>query len=221
MDFIGMIRSFFGLFGDFGRWIARNWKLVVFLLLLLMLAGSITALVHFYRQNEFHKAESERRFDNVAELYKTAGKFTQELEYTRDEVERIPVLDSTIKAQAKLLGIKPKRIVEYHEIQGETKYVYRDRIDTLEIFGDVFRSMPIKGGCITGNVYWMLGEDSANVDLVNKTDLSVTAYQEQPKNWFWRGRWNKSKWPVVTEVRNNCDTAMKWTKNLNLVIRKK
>lgn len=196
-------------------YIVRNWKwFAIIFLIVLLTAGAITIKILHARMQHF-KESSIRNRQNTVELLRPPSKIVNTVSMTRSEVKNSQMIDSLVRHYSRELAKKPKTITKIHEIQGETVYINTVQIDT--VYGGI--SVPVNQGCISGYVSVLAGSDSAEINLKNNVDLSIVGYRKRPKNWFTKFKWNSNKWPVETQITNNCDTAMKWIKNLDINIK--
>jgi len=202
------------------KFFRENWKLIIGIILILLFLAMGAAIYWLYSENEFNKAESKRHEKNSQIYFEKASERVQTFTVTPNEAKNNATIDSLKTAYATLVDTKPKFITKIHEIKGETIYRDTGRIEIIMIGQDVFQSIPIKDKCFTGMAYWQAGEDTAMVSVENKIDLGIIGYQVRPKNWFINFKWNPRKWETEAIIINNCDTNMKWTKNLSIEIKK-
>jgi hypothetical protein len=222
-------------YGELIAFVLKNWKWVAMAVMTVVIAVLIS-LVRLNSKRAYEaELNSQRYFSSLSDLSREAGKFSQKVDLSLKEIKRIPQLDSMLREQAKELGIKNKQIDYLMRIKGKT--VYRDCVivyrDTQYIDGEPvdFVTIPVKWGCSDGKVRWQVGSDTALVEGVSKTDLSITGYREHSKGWlgrdmgrFFTFRWKllgSDKWDSKVLVVNKCDTIQKWEQNLILNVKQK
>lgn len=122
---------------------------------------------------------------------------------------------------AKREGIKENRIrnitnvgvkIEYRDtgiVQTDT--VYKDNVPFIE-YQYIVDTSCFKFGFYTNSEIWPRVVTNLDVEM----EYAQVEYSIKPKNWFWKLRWNKNKWPKESRVYINCGELIK---NINTEIK--
>lgn len=122
---------------------------------------------------------------------------------------------------AKKEGIKQGRIrnitnvgvkIEYRDtgiVQTDT--IYKDSVPFIE-YQCIVDTSCFKFGFYTNSEIWPRIVTNLDVEM----EYAQVEYSIKPKNWFWKLRWNKNKWPKEKRVYVNCG---KLIKNINTEIK--
>lgn len=186
------------------EWVLKKLpEIIVFIIFLIIMAFAL------YTLKKKQKAELNRLNNNVSELIKEPSSNSQNID-TKDIGEFISyTMDSILKANS----IKVKNVERIHEIHS-----YSTHIDTsyVQFSRDTTHTLNMTQGCVT--LHQIFRNDSVLTEITNNTRIGIVDYREKPKNWFWKFKWDRSKWPVNTKIYNMCDTQQVY--QFNRVVKK-
>lgn len=165
-----------------------------------------------HNRKEHFKAESMRNEANTSNLLLPPSAQVQLVELTKTQIKQNKAIKKTFDSLALEMKVRPKNVKEIHQIRGETIIHHTTKIDTIIIEGKKSITAEYKNECLNAKV--VMG-DSAEWDIKQKISLDIIATRDKPKNWFWRGLWNKNKWGVSIDIVTPCD-SVRFSKNIKI-----
>jgi len=188
------------------------WPLVKKLWPYIVISALIAVIWVLHNRKEHFKEESRRNEANTNNLLLPPSAQVQLVELTKAQIRQNKAIKHTFDSLALELKVKPKNVKEIHQIRGETIIHHTTKIDTVIIENKEALTAEYESECLSAKVVL---SDSAQWDIKQKIALDIVATRDKPKNWFWRGLWNKNKWGVSIDIVTPCDSVT-FTKNIKL-----
>lgn len=156
------------------------------------------------------KKETEIYKKNTYELRKSKTEIANTLILTSKELKKLyPKIDSF----AKVNNILTKDLKEIHSIKYQIGSSKTSKTDTIRKDKFIYLETPLNDyqltwyfdhGCFQSFVNYDPNTQQAIDTLFGEIEINRTISMIRPKFWFWKLKWNKSKWETETKVVSNC-----------------
>jgi hypothetical protein len=182
-----------------------------------IIAGLLLLLISIYKQFAFVRDLKEQHNAEKTELIYENKNLVQEISMSKSDFQKRESKSANIIDS---LNKQLKNVKSVHIIKTETQYKWREKFvylkgDTTYIETDCDFSFGSFGmqkdtGCIsilayTNNDIWPMFE----FEVTNKNELYIIAERVRPYRAFWRLKWNRNKWAILTDVYSPCGEVNK------------
>jgi len=193
----------------------KSGHIALILLIIALLSGASNYFL--FRQWKQEKDAHRVTKVNFHNALQSNAAITKEYTVSRREFKaRFELLADSLKQS----GNEIKRLISLHRLE----YVYRldtvlvPDIDTVyqPLYTPMRRTWTLAKKCIQIQAALLDNSDSLNVSLSGAIPINISIARKAPEHWFWRFKWNKSKWPIETEVSTPCELEIKENVKYNL-----
>lgn len=153
---------------------------------------------------------------NFYELRRTTDKTAQEITLNKKQFE---ASFTNLSDSLKMQGFKIKNLLGLHQI------VYRYLIDTVVITDTIeieagksgaIYEWNYEGKCVSAIFSVSDSLTGGRFQISGTVPIDIIMQIDRPNRWFWRGLWNRSKWPTETTVTSPCEFEIEKNIKINI-----